>query len=133
MAASDPDWAARLLADAERIASSITRGSAKAPVLRSVAQAVADSDPGRAERIASSITDESAKASALISIAQAVAAGDPDRAARLLADAERAANSITSEYSKALALISVVEALATTAAHVGSNVGGIDMSRQVLR
>ena len=104
LAATDPDRAARLLADAERIANSITDECSKASALSGVAEALAATDPDRAERIANSITDEYWKASALSDVAEALAATDPDRAARLLADAERIANSITDESSKASAL-----------------------------
>ena len=97
LAATDPDRAARLLADAERIANSITDESSKASALSGIAEALAATDPDRAarlladaERIANSITDEYSKASALSDIAQALAATDPDRA-------ERIANSITDE------------------------------------
>ena len=58
-ARDDPARAARLLADAERIASSITDESSKASALSGIAQALAATDPDRAERIASSITSES--------------------------------------------------------------------------
>ena len=120
-ARSDLARAARLLADAERIANSITDEYSKASALSGVAKALAATDPDRAarlfadaERIANSITDESSKASALSGIAEALAATDPDRAARLLTDAERIANSITDESSKAAALSGVAKALAAT-------------------
>jgi hypothetical protein len=111
-AGNDIARAARLLADAERIASAITRESSKASALSDVAKAVAATDPGRAERIAKSITVESWKVGALSGVAEVVAATDPDRAARLLADAERIASSITRESSKASALSDVARALA---------------------
>jgi hypothetical protein len=104
--------AARLLADAERIASSITVESWKVGALSDVAKAVAATDPGRAERIASAITVESWKVGALSRVAEVVAATDPGRAARLLADAERIASSITNKSSKASALSDVARALA---------------------
>ena len=113
-AGNDPGRATRLLADAERIANSITDESSKASALSGVAKALAATDPDRAtrlltnaERIANSITDESSKASALSRVAEALAATDPDRA-------ERIANSITDESSKASALSDVAEALAAT-------------------
>ena len=106
-AGNDIARAARLLADAERIASSITDEFSKASALSDVATAVAATDPGRAERIASSITRESSKASALSSVATAVAATDPGRAARI-------ASSITDEFSKASALSSVAKVVAAT-------------------
>jgi TIR domain len=112
LAALDP--AARLLADAERIARSITDKSSKASALSGIAAALAATDPDRAarlftdaERIARSITDEPIKASALSGIAATLAATDPDRA-------ERIANSIRDESSKASALRGVAEALAAT-------------------
>jgi hypothetical protein len=104
--------AARLFADAERIANSIPDESRKVSVLSRVAQALAAADPDRAERIANSIPDESRKVSVLSRVAQALAAADPDRAARLFTDAERIANSITDRSSKASALSYVAEALA---------------------
>ena len=64
MAKCDPDRAARLLTDAERIADSITGKPAKASALGGIAQAVAATDPGRAERIANSILDKLWKPSA---------------------------------------------------------------------
>jgi hypothetical protein len=111
---NDQTWAARLAADAERIANSITDKYEKAQALSGVAEAVAATDPRRAarladdaERIANSITNEWAKARALSRVAEAIAATDPGRA-------ERIANSITSEWAKAQALSRVAEAMATT-------------------
>ena len=66
--------AARLLADAERIANSITDESPKAWALSAVATAVAATDPDRAEHIANSITDQTTKASALAAVAAVLAA-----------------------------------------------------------
>ena len=106
--------AARLLADAEHIANSITAESSKASALRYVAKALAATNPDRAERIARSITAERWKAPALRDVAKALAATDPDRADRLLTDAERIAYSITDDYLKASALSGVAEALAAT-------------------
>ena len=111
-AGNDIARAARLLADAERIASSITVESWNAGALSDVAKAVAATDPGRAERIAKSITVESWKVGALSGVAEVVAATDRGRAARLLADAERIASSITNKSSKASALSDVARALA---------------------
>jgi hypothetical protein len=71
---NDPARVARLLGDAERIASSLTDRSAKASALRDVAAAMAATDPDRAERIANSLTGKSAKAMALIGVARALAA-----------------------------------------------------------
>jgi hypothetical protein len=113
-AGNDIARAARLLADAERIASSITDEFSKASALSGVAKVVAATDPDRAERIASAITDESWKASALSGVAKVVAATDPGRAARLLADAERIASSITVESWKVGALSDVAKAVAAT-------------------
>jgi glycogen debranching enzyme len=56
LAPTDPDRAARLFTDAERIANSITDAFWKAGALIDVAKAVAPTDPDRAERIANSIT-----------------------------------------------------------------------------
>jgi uridine phosphorylase len=129
----------RLLAEAERIAQSITDPSAKAWVLRDVALAVAPTDPDRARRIAQSITESEANALALRGVAQAVAPTDPDRAqsiAQWITDlqdkeftvgavakavavtdpdrAERIAQSITDERRKELALRGVAQAVAVT-------------------
>ena len=99
--------AARLIADAERTAQSITDKHRKVLALTSVAEALAGADPDRAarliadaERTAQSITDERAKASALRHVAKALAAADPDRA-------ERIAESITDDFSKAWALVQI--------------------------
>jgi hypothetical protein len=113
LAATDPGRAARLLADAERIAQSITDESDKARALAAIAKALAATDPDRAERIAQSITREGWKAFALADIAKALAATDPGRA-------ERIAQSITdkseiSKFDKAMALAAVAKALAATA------------------
>ena len=113
-AQNDVVRAARLLAEAERIANSITEESSKAWALGAVAEALAVTDPDRAEGIANSITEESSKAWALSDVAGALALTDPDRAARLLAKAERIANSITGEHLKASALSGVAKALAVT-------------------
>ena len=106
--------AIRLLADAERIANSITDEDSKAEALTNMAQAVAATDPGRAarlfgdaERIANSITDEDSKAGALYYVVLVAAATDLGRA-------ERIANSITDEYMKESALSEVAGPLAAT-------------------
>ena len=116
----DPGRAARLLADAERAAKSITNEPSKAQALASIVAALAATDPDRAarlladaERVAQSITRRESKAWALASIAKALAATDPDRA-RLLADAEHAAQSIDQKFSKILALIDVAKTMAAT-------------------
>jgi len=104
-ARNDSDRAARLLTEAERVASSVTNEYPKAAALARVAEALAATDPGRAALIASSITYEPSKAAALTRVAEALAATDPGRAARLLTEAERVASSITDEPSKAAALM----------------------------
>ena len=92
--------AARLIADAERTARSITDEYSKALALTSVAKALAASDPDRAERIAQLITDPDAKSQASDRVVTVVAATDPDRA-------ERIAESITDDFSKAWALVQI--------------------------
>ena len=111
---TDVAHAKRLLADAERIANSITTEYTRAEALSGIAQALAATDPDRAarlltdaERIANSITDGHSKAAALSRIAQALAATDPDRA-------ELIANSITAGSWKARALSGIAQALAAT-------------------
>lgn len=108
----DPGRAARLFADAERAAQSITDEYWKAGTLCDLAA----TDPDRAarliadaERTARSFTDEDAKASALAAVAKALAATDPDRA-------ERIAQSITDEYLKASALTNLARAAVQHAA-----------------
>jgi hypothetical protein len=66
--------AARLLADAERIANSIADETPKAWALSAVASTLAAAEPDRAEHIANSITDETTKASALAAVAAVPAA-----------------------------------------------------------
>ena len=104
--------AARLIADAERTAQSITDEYSKASALTSVARVLAAADPDRAarlvadaERTAQSITDEYSKALALTSVAKALAATDPDRA-------ERIGRSITDKFSNVSALTSVARVVA---------------------
>jgi hypothetical protein len=111
--------AARLIADAERTAQSITDEYSKASALTSVARVLAAADPDRAARLvadadrtAQAITDKYRNILALCDVAETLAATHPDRAARLIADAERTAQSITDEYSKASALRHVAKALA---------------------
>jgi hypothetical protein len=65
VAATDPDRAARLTADAERIAQSMTKESSKALALVRITESVAATDPDRAEDIARSITAEERKEQAL--------------------------------------------------------------------
>jgi len=107
-AGNDIARAARLLADAERIANSITDKPTKASALFDVAKALAATDPDRAERVANSvITDKPSHPWTLSAFAKALAATDPVRA-------ERIANSITDESTKASALFDVAKALAAT-------------------
>jgi hypothetical protein len=78
LAATDPDRA-RLIADAERAAQSITHDGLKASTLADIAGALAATDPDSAERVAQSITDKDSKARALAAIVGVLAATDPDR------------------------------------------------------
>jgi hypothetical protein len=121
--ATAPDQAARLLADAERIAQSITSESQKARALANVASAVEATDADRAgrlfadaERIAQSLTDGRSKVWALTDIATALVATGVatylDRVARLFADAERTAKAMNDGTSPTFARSYVVEALA---------------------
>jgi len=104
----------RFLADAGRIANSMTVGYWKAAALSNIGEALAPTDSDRAarlftdaERIANSITGESEKADALSNIAQALAPTDPDRA-------ERIAGSLTRTFFRAVALSNTAKALAPT-------------------
>jgi hypothetical protein len=112
MSAADPDRAARLIVEAERIAQSITSEFSKAYTLAGIADAVRAADPDRVarliaevEHIARSITSVDTKSSLLADIVKVVAAADPDRA-------ERIAQSIVNEDSKAVALARIVGAIA---------------------
>jgi hypothetical protein len=108
IAATDPDRAARLIADADHIARSITNEYWKAKALAEVATALAATDPDRAERIARSITNEYWKAKVLAEVATALAAAAPDRA-------EYIARSIVGESYEVSALANLAKALAATA------------------
>ena len=89
---TDPDRAARLIADAERIAQSLPDDESKAQLLGKIAQALAATDPDRAERIVRSITvrtdphfgDDLMKAMQFAHLAQALAAAHPDRTERIV-------------------------------------------------
>ena len=98
---------ARLIADAERAAQSITSDPRMAPALTMVARALAATDPDRAVRVAQSITNEPWRAMALANIVGALAATDPDRA-------EHIAQSITEKEREASALADIVDVLAAT-------------------
>ena len=115
-ARKDQARSARLLADAERIAKSISVEWWKAEALADVAGALAATDPDRAERIARSITYEyeRSKAEALADIAAKLAATDPDRADRLGDEAELIIRSLSSKWSKGAALASIAGKLAAT-------------------
>ncbi len=107
LAAIESDGAARLFADAERIAQTIPDKFSRANTLAAVAGALVVTDPDRAERIAESIPDKTSKAKALAIVAGALAVTDPDRA-------ERIAESIPDKTSKAKALAAVAVALVAT-------------------
>ena len=92
MAATDPDRAAWLLGDAERIAHSITDEPRKAAAMSGIAEVMAATDPDRAERIAQSHHRRRPRTGAERG-RRGVAATDPDRA-----------NTITNERSKVAAL-----------------------------
>ena len=103
LAATDPDRAGWLLADAERIADSITPSpEGIGAERRSGGGGGHRPRPRRAHRRLHH--RESAKALALSGIAEAVAATDPDRA-------ERIAYSITDKHLKASALVGIAKAL----------------------
>ena len=82
LAATDPDRA-RLIADAERIAQSITDDYRKAVALANIAGALAATDPDRAERTRPVHHRRRLKACALADVAGALAATDPGRAERI--------------------------------------------------
>ena len=112
------DRAARLLADAERAAQSITYEGDKVRALCELAQALAATNPDHAarlladaERVAQSTTGGWGRVFALTPVAKAVAATNPERATRLLADAERAAHSVVAGTMRSWALSTVAQAL----------------------
>jgi TIR domain len=118
-AATDPEDAARLTADAQDIAEGFTDETQKAWTLADVAGVLAAADPDRAgwliadaERIARSITDEGLRVRALADVARALIAADPERADWVIADAEQIAQSMSYEPWKASALAQVASALA---------------------
>ena len=142
MAATDPDRAERLIADAMRVARgsrgvyeesavpaiagalaatdpdhaetlAVGDGWYRGSALVAVAGVLAATDPDRAERLTKWVPD-GPKASALVAIAEAVAATDPDRAARLTDHAERIAQSIPNEHEQAPALAAIAKAVAGT-------------------
>jgi hypothetical protein len=77
LTATDPDRAARLLTDAERMVYSFTDESSKPSELSFLATVLAVIKPDRAERIAHTITDEGWKVSTLSAIAEALTAPSP--------------------------------------------------------
>ena len=111
MAATDPDQAAQLMTDAERIARSITKNPQDSP-LADVAMAAAATDPDRAERIVHSITDNWVMVTALADVAKTMAGTDPARAVRLMTDAEYAAEVMTHDQTKDNALAWIARAAA---------------------
>ena len=128
---TDRARAIRVLAAAERIASSIPSESTRASALVKIARAVAVTNPDRAalliadaERFAESSSDqssfgESGKIGALVDVATALGLTDPDRAARLIDDAERIAQSLTykdrmNAVQKVFSLIAITRALTVT-------------------
>ena len=71
LAATDPDSAAWVIAEAGRIAQAIANERLKGAALADIAKALAATDPDRAERIAQAITSGSQKVEALVAIAEA--------------------------------------------------------------
>jgi hypothetical protein len=113
---TDPARAARLLSDAEQIASTISDEPTRAWAMSEVGAALAAADPHRAEqlfteveRIAKENTDAKVEMfDALRGIVGGLAATDPDRA-------ERFAETLTDYYAaRPIALRAVVKALAAT-------------------
>jgi hypothetical protein len=83
VAATDPDRAARLAADAERIAQSLTDEGVKAWALAQVAVVFTATHPQRRDSFFQSLTtDEGNKARVLAQLAVILAAIDPERAER---------------------------------------------------
>ena len=112
LAATDPERAARLRDDAERVARSVTGEIDKGSAILGLAVRLAGTDPDRALRLARSIDRVGFRVQALAEIAGALAATDPERAARLREYAERLVRSVTDEELPNLP--SIVESLAGT-------------------
>ena len=111
MAATGPQQAARLSADAEHVVQSMTDDPVKAVFLGFLAQILALTDPDRAERLAAdaerlaqSFTDEPWKAEVLEYVARPLAVMHPDRAERLV-------HSITDPNERTLALATIADIL----------------------
>jgi len=92
---TDPDRSARLLADAQRLARSMTDGAQKALAFAGIAKELAASDPDRAalvadaSRFAGSITNGPSRVETLVSVARVTALTDPERAGQFLRRARR--------------------------------------------
>ena len=108
----DPGRAARLVADAHRVAQSIREAEPRALALATVTGPLAITDAETAETVAQALPAQSGKASALAGVAATVAAGDAGRASRLIAAAERDARAVPGRDQQASALAAVTAALA---------------------
>jgi hypothetical protein len=115
LAERDLDAARRLLADASRIARTVTDPRASGWRLQEIAKAASrDPDAARrllaeAEQIARTLADPSARSEEMRMIAQVTMALDTAEARRLLADAEHAARSVTQTPEQAMPLLRIAE------------------------
>jgi hypothetical protein len=115
VAVTDPARAARLVAEAERIARSVTMYPwGRTLALFDAAKAMAAIDPYKAEHIARSIDDEFVRAQAFAKVAKAMAVTDPGRAALLAAEAERDIQTIPGPFFKVQVLADVAVVAAAT-------------------
>jgi hypothetical protein len=114
VAATEPERARQVAADAERTARASIR-LVRDAVLAEVAEALAVSDPERAVRIAWALTQGATRAITLGHVAALVAAADPERARRLSSEAESCARRhVTGKEDRAAALARVAAARAAT-------------------
>ena len=114
VAATEPERARQVAADAERTARASIR-LVRDAVLAEVAEALAVSDPERAVRIAWALNLGATRAVTLGHVAALVAAADPERARRLSSEAESCARRyVTGKEDRAAALARVAAARAAT-------------------
>lgn len=110
--AGGPAGAHPLLAEAERIARSITDPHWQATVLVEVVGAMAKHAPVEAEHFALSFTNPRDQAAALAKVAGAVAVRDPAGALSLLGEAERIARTLTASQPQAWLMTEIAGVLA---------------------
>ncbi|MCW2914510.1 MAG: repeat-containing protein [Actinomycetia bacterium] len=111
VAARDPGKARQMLADAQRLAGTLTDSYA-GYALEDIAEIMADLDPDLAEQITQTLTDPYHRCAALRKIAKKVADQDPGKAQRLLADAEPLAHTIWNDQFQTEAFYEIARLVA---------------------